>query len=131
MLHSNVVAEERARAREIVHAHGRTALAFCALLDDKTYWFSPGGSLISYALVGRIAVALGEPIGPREDARAAIAGFVGFCAQNDWRPAFYEVYDELLDDYRAAGIGSFAHRARSRDECAGIFAGGQSRQGIA
>ena len=42
--------EERARAWEIVRAHGRTSLARYALLDDKLFFFTPGGSLISYVV---------------------------------------------------------------------------------
>ena len=110
---AGVTAEERQRVAQIVNAHGRTALAFCALFDDKTYWFSPGGSVVPYALVGRVAVALGDPIGPAPDARAAILGFVQFCQRNDWRPAFYEVYDERLGDYGDAGLETLriAHEA--------------------
>src|SRR5690349_16923811 len=42
--------EERARAWEIVRAHGRTSLARFALLDDKSLYFTPNGSLISYVV---------------------------------------------------------------------------------
>lgn len=102
-----------ARARAIVEEHGRTALAFCALLGDKLFWFSPGGSLVQYALVGRVAVALGDPIGPAGDAGAAVRGFVEMCERNDWRPAWYEIYDDLMADHRAAGmtILRIAHEA--------------------
>lgn len=100
----NATPEERKRAEEIVHAHGRNALAFCALFEDKSLWFSPGGSLVPYAVVGRIAVALGDPIGPLGDIPAAIRGFVNFCERNDWRAAWYEVYDEFLDVHRACGL---------------------------
>ena len=101
------------RARAIIEAHGRTALAFCALLGDKLFWFSPGGSLVQYALVGRVAVALGDPIGPPDDAAASVRGFVEMCARNDWRPAWYEIYDDLLTEHRATGmtILRIAHEA--------------------
>jgi phosphatidylglycerol lysyltransferase len=110
---ANATSEERARARQIVEAHGRSAMAFCTLFDDKAYWFSPGGSMISYAVAGRVAVGLSDPIGPAEDASAAVAGFVAYCEKNDWRPAFYEVYDEFLKYYRAAGLDilRIAHEA--------------------
>ena len=57
-------AEERARAGEIVVKHGRSSIARYALFDDKRYHFTPGGSVIAYALIGRTAVTLGDPIGP-------------------------------------------------------------------
>ncbi len=96
--------EERKRADEIVTCHGRTALARPALFPDKSYFFSPGGSVIAYGARGRGAMALGDPIGPREDAAAAIAGFRDLCVQNDWTPAFASVLPDYLDAYRAVGF---------------------------
>ncbi len=96
--------ERDEKVAPIVKEYGRTAFAFCALLPDKLYWYSPGGSVVAYALVGRVAVAMGDPIGPIDDTRAAITGFCKFCRQNDWRPAFYEIYDEFSAVHRAAGL---------------------------
>jgi phosphatidylglycerol lysyltransferase len=95
---------ERGRARAIVEAHGRSALARFTLFDDKSYYFSPGGSMIAYVAKGRIALTLGDPIGPAEDVAAAIAGFQAYCAQNDWQPAFYQTLPDHLEHYRAAGF---------------------------
>lgn len=100
----HVAPEVRERAQTIVETQGDTAFAFCALMDDKTYWFSPGGSVVAYAVVGRAAIAMGDPIGPRADRAEAIRGFVEFARRNDWRPAFYEVYDDALPFHRAAGL---------------------------
>lgn len=97
-------AAERARARAIVEAYGRSSLAAFTLLEDKSYWFSPGGSVVAYVARGRAAVTLGDPIGPAEDFAAAVAGFKAFCAQNDWLPAFYQVLPEGLPVYQAAGF---------------------------
>jgi len=97
---------ERARARAIVEAHGRSALARFTLFDDKTYYFSPGGSLVAYMLKGRIALALGDPIGPVEDAANAIHGFQRNCADNDWQPTFYQTMPDYLAHYRAAGFSA-------------------------
>jgi phosphatidylglycerol lysyltransferase len=106
-------AAEREAVEKIVERHGRTAFAFCALLPDKLYWHSPGGSVVAYALVGRVAVAMGDPIGPKEDAHQAIISFCEFCRRNDWRPAFYEVYREHLQSHREANLKTLriAHEA--------------------
>jgi len=96
--------DERKRADEIVTHHGRTALARPALFPDKSYFFSPGGSVIAYGARGRGAMTLGDPIGPREDAASAIAGFRSLCTQNDWTPSFASVLPDYLDAYRAAGF---------------------------
>lgn len=98
---------ERARAWEIVQAHGYTSLARLALLDDKLYYFSPGGSVIAYVVEGRVAVALGDPIGPRSDLPRCIDGFKYFCSLNDWLPAFYQVLPDHLKTYQRAGFRSF------------------------
>ncbi len=83
--------EERSRAWEIVRAHGHTSLARYALLDDKKFFFSSGGSLISYVVENRVALTLGGPIGPMEDISSSIHEFRSLCALNDWLPAFYLV----------------------------------------
>ena len=95
---------ERAQARTIVEAHGHTSMARLTLLPDKLYHFSPGQSVIAYMVEDRIAVTLGDPIGPAEDASAIIHEFDEFCQRNDWRPAFYQVLPDYLDLYRAAGF---------------------------
>ncbi len=96
--------EERARARAIVEAHGRSSLARFALLPDKTYYFSPGGSVVAYVPKGRIGLALGDPIGPAADARSTIAGFRDHCARNDWQAVFYQTLPDLLPYYQAEGM---------------------------
>lgn len=95
---------ERTRARAIVEEHGRSSLARFLLFDDKSYWFSEGGSVIGFTVVGRACVALGDPIGPRDDAARAIRGFRDFCAVRDWSPAFYQTLPDYLTAYRDAGF---------------------------
>jgi phosphatidylglycerol lysyltransferase len=93
--------DERSRAWEIVRAHGRTSLARYALLDDKSFFFTPAGSLISYVVADRVALVLGDPIGPSEDFEPAISSFQDFCSKNDWLPAFYQVPSTNLEAYRS------------------------------
>ncbi len=99
-------AEERSRAWEIVRAHGQTALARYALLDDKDFFFSPNGSLISYVVENRVAITLGDPIGPVEDVPSVLDAFRKTCLANDWVPAFYQVRPDYLDIYKTAGFSS-------------------------
>lgn len=97
-------AEERKCAKAIVEAHGRSSLARFTLFEDKSYWFSPGGSVVAYAARGRAAVAIGDPIGPPMDAAKAINGFKEYCAHYDWQTAFYQTLPDYLGHYRAAGF---------------------------
>ncbi len=95
---------ERARAWEIVRAFGHTSLARLTLLDDKLYYFSPGGSMIAYVVEGPAAVVLGDPIGPPGDVPGSIEGFKRICSLNDWNPSFYQVLPDHLQSYRQAGF---------------------------
>jgi phosphatidylglycerol lysyltransferase len=96
---------ERNKARRIVETYGKTTLARLALLEDKSYYFSPSGkSAIAYVPKGRGAIALGDPIGPPEDRKEAILGFQEFCDRNDWYPAFYQTLPEDLEMYSNLGF---------------------------
>lgn len=95
---------QRKEAEKIVTAHGRSSLARMALFDDKAYYYSPGGSLVAYAVRRRVGLALGDPIGPPEDTQAAIQGFIAYCQGNDWMPAFYQVLPDYLPAYQETGL---------------------------
>lgn len=95
---------EWTRAREIVEKYGRSAIARFLLFPDKFYWFSSGGSMVGYAVRGKTAVALGDPVGPPEDAAAAIHGFRDYCHHQGWQPAFYQTLPDYLAHYKAAGF---------------------------
>jgi phosphatidylglycerol lysyltransferase len=96
---------EQQRAKAIVEQYGQSSLARFALLEDKSYYFSPSGqSVIAYVPKGRGAVALGDPIGPAEDRAEAILGFREFCDRNDWHPAFYQTLPDDLAIYQTLGF---------------------------
>jgi len=97
-------AEERAHAARIVQKYGRTALARATLFDDKSYFFAPGETVIAYAVRGRGAIVLGDPIGPPDQITTAIRAFQDFCARNDWSPAFVSTLPDYLDAYQKAGF---------------------------
>ncbi|MGB5963821.1 MAG: phosphatidylglycerol lysyltransferase domain-containing protein [Coleofasciculaceae cyanobacterium] len=97
--------QERQQAKTIVEQYGRSSLARLTLLNDKAYYFSPSGhSVIAYASKGRGAIALGDPIGPEDDRKETIFGFIKFCQRNDWHPAFYQTLPDDLELYRSLGF---------------------------
>ncbi|MGC4044628.1 MAG: flippase-like domain-containing protein [Armatimonas sp.] len=100
LLRRNASPAERARARAIIERYGCSSLARFALLTDKLYWFSPGGSVVAYALAGRTAVALGDAMGPESDIPAALAGFLEFCRENDWDMALYQTLPDHLETFK-------------------------------
>jgi phosphatidylglycerol lysyltransferase len=96
--------EQRSRAWNIVHSHGHTPLARFALFEDKSYFFSAGGSVVAFVLQGKTAIALGDPIGPGADFSSSIAEFKDFCGKNHFLPVFYQVLPDRLEDYALAGL---------------------------
>ncbi len=98
--------EQRSQARQVVESYGRTSLAAYALLPDKSFFFSTSGSVIQYVVKGRVALTLGDPIGPVEDLANAVQQFVSFCKHNDWQPGFYQVQPDGLPIYQAEGFQS-------------------------
>lgn len=97
-------ADERRRAAQIVEAHGYTSLARFALFDDKSYFFSEGGSVVAYVVKGGVALVLGDPIGPAADRDEVVRSFLLLCRRNDWRPSFLDARPENLERYRKAGF---------------------------
>ncbi len=96
--------EERQRAWEIVRAHGQTALARYAVLDDKKFYFGANETLVSYVVENRVALVLGDPIGISGNFSSTISSFKSFCASNDWLIAFYQVVPNHLNEYKSAGF---------------------------
>ena len=97
---------EREKAKRIVEAQGCSWLARFALFSDKSYYFSPGGSVVAFVVKGRVALVLGEPIGPAEDLPSALSGFRLHCARNDWEMALYLAPPEHLEICRAPGFSA-------------------------
>ena len=96
--------EHRTHAWEIVKAYGHTPLARFALFEDKLYFFSTGGSMVAYVLQGKVAITLGDPIGPFSDFYNCLMEFNEFCTGNNWLPVYYQVLPDHLDTYNAAGF---------------------------
>ena len=122
-------AGERSRAWEIARTYGRTSLARLTLLDDKLYYFSPGGSMIAYVVEGRVAAVLGDPIGPARDVLSSIEGLKQFCALNDWLPVFYQVLPDHLRLYsKLASVPFKIGQEGSIDLCGFSLAGWREKK---
>lgn len=87
------------KVSHLISQYGKTGLASMALLNDKTYFFGSENSVIAYAVHHRVALALGDPIGPNNEASETIQKFQNFCEKNDWIPTFYQVRDEYKELY--------------------------------
>ncbi len=94
------------KAKALVDKYGRAPQSSYALLADKHFYFTCDGHVIAYRVEGRIAIALGDPIGPDASFESAIDEFTSYCKKNDWIPAFYQVYEDSLDAYQSEGYKS-------------------------
>jgi phosphatidylglycerol lysyltransferase len=95
---------DRERAAKIIRDYGHSVLARFCQFDDKHYFFSQGGSVISYAQSGRTAMVLGDPIGPPKDLASCIQAFMTFCLKNDWQFAFYQTSADTLETYKESNL---------------------------
>ncbi|MDQ2688436.1 MAG: DUF2156 domain-containing protein, partial [Armatimonadota bacterium] len=97
----------RTTARRLLELYGAAPLLFFSLLPDKRYLTEPDPTphwAIAYRMLGRHALALGDPLGSPAAAPDAIAAFCAFCRAKGRVPAFYQVTPEHLDSYKAAGF---------------------------
>lgn len=65
-----------------------------------------GQSAIAYRLNYGIALTLTEPFGDEKEYSQDIRGFIKFCEQNSWSPAFYAVHDKTRQELEKLGFTS-------------------------
>lgn len=104
LVHEPATPQQREQAKEVVERYGRTSLARFTLFPDKTYFFSPGGTLFAFVHKERVALVLGDPIGSENDLPAALGAFKKHCSQNDWLPVFYQIQPDYLNVYKSNGF---------------------------
>lgn len=91
----------------LVRGHGERSLSAFAAQEDKHHLLVAGGrALVAFAVRGRVAFAVGDPLCASEDLAAAARDFVAHCRRNGWIPCVYEAPDASLSVYRAQGLGS-------------------------
>lgn len=97
MVHAD--AEDAARARALLTAHGGGTLSFITTWDGNHYWFDEEGrAAVAYRVLSTVALTTGDPFGEPEARRRAVAGFARYCDARGWTPCFYSV----TPDTRAA-----------------------------
>ncbi len=86
---------------------GAAPLHFFALLPDKRYLLNEPGEPewgVAYRVVGRQALALGDPFGDPAAAPEAMASFAALCRRHGWKPVWYQTTGANLEKYRHAGL---------------------------
>lgn len=96
--------QQQAVAR-LLRRYGENSISAFALSSDKSYFFTASGqAVVSYVLVGDVAVVAGDPLGPAEEMSQAIEQFLAFCQQQDWRVVFWQVREQVIACYQNAGL---------------------------
>ncbi len=86
--------DARVTANSLV-MQGGNSMSFMTTWEGNGYWISPTGrSAIAYRVLHSIALTVTGPIGDLSERRECIRGFMGFCAERSWVPAFYAVHDD-------------------------------------
>ncbi len=97
-------AAELEMARTVIESSGKTS-AYLALLGDKEILFSRSGkSFIMFGVDGRSWVALGDPVGIREESTELVWQFREMSDRHNGWAVFYEVGKENLHLYIDLGL---------------------------
>ena len=80
--------QEQRRAQKLMADYGGSTYDYFKVWPDKSLYFPTPNSFVGYRVHHGVAVALGDPTGPREELEQAIGGFVRFARDNGWVPAF-------------------------------------------
>ena len=102
-----------------------------ALLGDKKFLFNETqSSFVMYGVQGRSWIALGDPIGPPEEAPALIRRFYQAGVEHRARPVFYEVGNEHLSVYESLGLHSLKIAEEGRVSLTSFSLAGPKRRDL-
>lgn len=93
---------------ELLRLYGSHSLAFFGLAEDFEQFLAPGEQgLITYRVVNRVAVALGDPLCAPQAVEAVTRSFLAFCRAQGFRVAFYQARPDYLAIYRTLHLHAF------------------------
>lgn len=73
--------------------------------EDKTYFFSKDNkSFVAYAISNKVAVCLGDPVGPTNSIKNLLDEFKVFCHNKNLGIAFIQTSSKYKDQYKAASL---------------------------
>jgi lysyl-tRNA synthetase len=120
-----------AHAERLVRSYGSDTLAFFALRQDKSFFFSSDGeAFIAYTYLGGFALASGDPIGPDGSIDLVLDEFLDFCAQRSWRVAFLAARTTEMPRYAARGLRSFYLGDEAIVQCDGFSLDGPGMKSV-
>jgi lysylphosphatidylglycerol synthetase-like protein (DUF2156 family) len=123
--------DEWKHASRLVHDYGSDTLAYFALRDDKSFFFSSDGeAMIAYTYIGRYALASGDPIGRPESIVRVIDEFIAMCQERAWGVAFLAVLESTRDLYVERGLHTFYLGDEAIVDCRGFNLKGKKWKSI-
>jgi lysylphosphatidylglycerol synthetase-like protein (DUF2156 family) len=97
--------EDWHEAERLVHTYGWDTLAYFALRDDKSFFFSSDGeAMIGYTYMASHGLAAGDPVGRPESIPLVVDEFLAFCRGRGWSPGFLAVRESDLPLYSSRGL---------------------------
>jgi lysyl-tRNA synthetase class 2 len=114
------------RLRALLRADGRrNSLGYFALRRDKSVCWTPErDAAILYRVVGGVALATGDPLGPRAAWPAAVSGWLDHARTHAWVPAVANAGPDAAVAYEAAGFHGLSSGDEAVVDAAAFAAGG-------
>ena len=95
---------DRGAATTLLRANGGSTLSWMSTWPDNRYFFSMDRrSVVAYQVHSRVAIGLGDPIGPTDDRDAAISEFTADAERLGLTPAFFSTTRATTDRALAQG----------------------------
>jgi lysylphosphatidylglycerol synthetase-like protein (DUF2156 family) len=92
----------------LLQLYGSHSLAFFGMAAENEQFLAPGNQgLITYRVLNRVAVALGDPLCAPEAVEAVTHSFQAFCRAQGFRVAFYQARPDYLALYRNLNLHVF------------------------
>lgn len=93
----------------LLRRYGGGSLGWMRTWPTFATWTTRDGALgISYCVVGTVAIAIGDPVGPRDRYAQAVREFDQFCKYAGWTPCWFAATGDLVaaaEGWRATQIG--------------------------
>ncbi len=122
---------ETVLAVEDIVRRSRKTYANLALLGDKSFLISENRNcFIMYGIEGRSWIAMGDPVGPREEWRALLWRYRELCDLHDSWPVFYQIESGNLGLYLDLGMTFLKLGEEGRVHLKDFSLDGSSRKGL-
>lgn len=122
---------ERAAVSQLVRSTDAGTLGHMATWRNLRHWRASGDrGAIAYRKVGRVALALSDPIATAADAPDVLVEFGRFCDDHDMIPVFYGIHGRHLPALRASGWHAVAVADEPVIDLADFTLGGRQRRDL-